>query len=290
MYRAIPVANKACAERARNRHHEMHKERIKQMKAQVDNSEPHVIHMDHVRHNLKREQMLEERYCQIDRDNTMLLQRMSEMMKQTRTPTRSASGPPSLGRDARKHELMRITQENGAILKRIQHAQPVYNHVQWEDSYRKSTGYLKNATEYPLVLRKNASKGGGSLTPASRSQSRASLPGASSSGSQSPDHLKYVLKQGQSLGQKYYLLEMATDGRMLAIHAYDGGQMDGSESLSLVVKEREHRTLYREAHGDYSLIAQKLYVDGGRLCIDQSGGPLGAGRKGRGAGAMGATM
>merc|ERR1719199_1890482 len=62
---------------------------------------------------------------------------------------RSKSGPPSLNRDLRKMELNRITQENQAILKRIQKAQPIYNHVEWEDSYRKNEAYLKNVCEYP---------------------------------------------------------------------------------------------------------------------------------------------
>lgn len=38
--------------------------------------------------------------------------------------------------DHRKKELLRITNENQAILKRIQGAQPMYNHVQWEESHK----------------------------------------------------------------------------------------------------------------------------------------------------------
>merc|ERR1719456_2115685 len=79
---------------------------------------------------------------------------------------RALSGPPSLNRDLRKTELMRITQENQAILKRIQKAQPIYNHVEWEDSYRRSEVYLRNKCEYPPTARgKTSSRGGGSLMP-----------------------------------------------------------------------------------------------------------------------------
>merc|ERR1719235_461235 len=74
------------------------------------------------------------------------------MRKTTYTNERAKSGPPSLNRDLRKTELMRITQENQAILKRIQKAQPVYNHVAWEDAYRKSGAYLRNTCEYPPAL------------------------------------------------------------------------------------------------------------------------------------------
>merc|ERR1719356_853606 len=140
MFRAIPVGNKLCAERTRQKNLELHRQRIKAMKPQVDTSEPNVVHLDHLRTNLKREQLLEERYFEIDRENKILLQKMSDIMKHTTYGgERARSGPPSLNRDLRKMELMRITQENQAILKRIQKAQPIYNHVEWEDSYRQST-------------------------------------------------------------------------------------------------------------------------------------------------------
>merc|ERR1719221_1728310 len=59
-----------------------------------------------------------------------------------------------MNRDARKVDLMRITQENQGLLKRIQTAQPVYNHVEWSDSHRKNQVYMKNACEYPPSLHK----------------------------------------------------------------------------------------------------------------------------------------
>merc|ERR1719350_735255 len=115
------------------------------MRPLVDNKEPKVCQFDHIRCNLKREQLLEERYYQIDKENRILLQKMSDIMKNPSYSTiRSRSGPPSLNRDHRKMELMRITQENLGILKRIQKAQPIYNHVEWEDSRRQNTAYLRN--------------------------------------------------------------------------------------------------------------------------------------------------
>merc|ERR1740123_622605 len=65
--------------------------------------------------NLKKEQMLEERYTEIDRENRILLKKMSDIAKQT--PPNSArvpGGPHSLNRDARKRELLRITSDNQA--------------------------------------------------------------------------------------------------------------------------------------------------------------------------------
>jgi len=295
MYRAIPVGNKLCAERNRQRNQELHRQRLRAMKPQVDTTVPDVVHLDHLKNNLKREQLLEERYFEIDRENKILLQKMSDIMRHTTyNDGRAKSGPPSLNRDLRKTELMRITQENQAILKRIQKAQPIYNHVEWEDSYRRSENYLRNKCEFPPMPSsrgKSSSRGAESLMPlgatkpssasgemgAMSSSARSGIATARSAGdaekpSRAPgghqDDLRYVLKEGKKIGSTYFLIEMVTDGRTLAISAYDG---DAQRTLELLVSEKNHRRLYREAEGDYNLVAERLRIEGGQLVLDRSG-------------------
>jgi E3 ubiquitin-protein ligase TRIP12 len=261
------------------------------MKPQVDTTIPQVAHLDHLRNNLKREQLLEERYFEIDRENKILLQKMSDIMRNTTyTNERAKSGPPSLNRDLRKTELMRITQENQSILKRIQKAQPIYNHVEWEDSYRRSETYLRNKCEFPPMDsgRGKTSSRGGSMMPLigtkpgsaggedmrSSSARNPLISGRSAGDTDKPrtapsgpeEDMRYVLKEGKKLGTTYYLIEMVTDGRTLAISAYDG---DAQRTLELLVNEKNHRRLYRECAGDYNLVAERLRVEGGQLVIDQ---------------------
>jgi len=272
------VASKACAARVRQREQELMKTRIRNMKPQIDTRPPETMALDHVRNNLKREQLLEERYHAIDRDNRILLQKMSDIMK---TPsvksgaTRSHSGPVSLVRDARKAELSRITQENHAILKRIQQAQPVYSHVEWDDSYRKSLVYMKNGCEYPLALKKKTVQRSSSLAPlagkgmaATTGSLKSFAPGEIGGNDPSATDLRYVLKEAQNISGAFYLVEMATDGRNLAITAYDD---KAKTTLELLVNEANHRKLYREYKGDYKAIAAKLCLDGDRLFINQEG-------------------
>jgi len=275
MYRSIPVANKACAERVRSRAQELHVERIKNMRSSIDTTEPAVAHLDHLRNNLKREQMLEERYHNIDRENRLLLQKMSDMMKQEQKPSaKPARRTQSLTRGSRKHEAMRITRENSDILRRIREVQPVYSHVALEESYRRNFEHLKNITEYPLVLKKKSSAPG-SLAGLNNAMSSSSpdFGARAGRGQNSGDELTYVLKEGKHLGKQYYLIEMATDGRTLAISAHDSEQR---KTLELVVKEQNHRKLYREFHGDYSRMAERLYLENERLHIRMSEGPLGS--------------
>lgn len=250
------------------------------MRPQVDTTVPSTAQFDHVRNNLKGEQLLEERYREIDRENRILLQKMSDVMKQQSYSTpRARSGPPSLNRDARKTELTRITQENFAILKRIQQAQPVYNHIAWEDEYRKSFGYLKNTAEYPVVLKRkasNASNTGYPMSVQSRQDPSKSEAGGLVRDASDPgagEELRYVFKEGKRIGEGYYLVEMATDGWTLAISAYEG---ESQQNLELVVNERNHRKLYRECKGDYGLLADRLVVEDGQLFVDAGVSPLSA--------------
>merc|ERR1719261_820692 len=80
------------------------------------------------------------------------------------------------------------------------------------------------------------------------------------------EDLRYVLKEGKKIGSTYYLVEMVTDGRTLAISAYDG---DAQRTLELLVSEKNHRRLFREAGGDYNLIAERLRVQNDQLVLDQ---------------------
>jgi len=260
----------------------MHRDRVRNVRSQVDTALPVVAHMEHVRNNLKKEQMLEDRYSEIDRENRILLKKMSEIMRHevVETPREKRQpGPQSLNRDARKKELLRITKENQSILKRIQQAQPVYNHIEWEGSSRKNVNYLKNIAEYPLVLRSargaNRSSELVALDLDGRPKeemltARSEKSGVKGGADYGDEGARYVLKEGLRIGDTYYLVEMSTDGRALNISAYDG---DTQTLLELVVQEKVHRRVYRETNGDYAAIARHLRVDGrGRLVLDDDFG------------------
>lgn len=76
--------------------------------------------------NYKKEQMMEARFTEIERDNRILLEKMTEIMKNGRgnrpntQHAKTQSPRKSLNNDKRKLSLMRITLENQLILKRLQ--------------------------------------------------------------------------------------------------------------------------------------------------------------------------
>jgi len=61
----------------------------------------------------------------------------------------------SLNKDRRKRELQKITKQNQQILKRIQEAQPTYDHLKWEDEARAHDDILENICEFKTIKHRN---------------------------------------------------------------------------------------------------------------------------------------
>jgi hypothetical protein len=55
----------------------------------------------------------------------------------------------SLNRNVRKQELIKITQENQAILKRLQAKQATYSVEKWEDQFQMAERYRMMHSENP---------------------------------------------------------------------------------------------------------------------------------------------
>jgi len=267
---SLKTASKACSKRVWEREHDAHRARIQTVKPATDMTLPMTCGMDHIRNNLKKEQILEGRYMEIDRENRILLRKMSDMMKKPNPFTANKAHGHCSGsnKDARKHALMAVTKENQRLLKSIQEVQPVYNHKKWEEHYHNSGVLLRNCATYPVITRLPRVKSSPSILmrmeTAGGDGSAAAL-GQSGGGD---DDVKYVLKEGKRIGETYFLVEMSTDGRTLNISAYDG---DTQTSLELVVAEKNHRQLYREAQGDYAQIANRLRVEDNRLKLKGAG-------------------
>lgn len=58
----------------------------------------------------------------------------------------------SLNRDVRKKELLKITIENQAILKRLQDKTSNYSVHKWEEEFRHKEKIMRNMCEYPFIL------------------------------------------------------------------------------------------------------------------------------------------
>lgn len=75
--KAAPVANYVTYDRHRQTQHKKHRRKVNAVKASVDATVPR-SHANR-RPNVKREQILEERYYEIERDNRHLLKKIYDM-------------------------------------------------------------------------------------------------------------------------------------------------------------------------------------------------------------------
>ncbi len=131
MYRVMPVQSKVIEKKLQNIQHEYHERRMREVKSCLDERAQGTLQnagttkVKQIR-NYKKEQMMEARFTEIERDNRILLERMTSIMKNGRgnrpntQQAKTQSPRKSLNNDKRKLSLMRITLENQLILKRLQ--------------------------------------------------------------------------------------------------------------------------------------------------------------------------
>ena len=180
-YKACPSVNPLVTQRYIRNRQRKHKKKLRHIKSTVDNKPP-AHWQNRPTRNLKKEQMMEERYSTIERENRILLSKMSYIMQHNTLDNFNRLKPKSLNREFRKRELIRITNENQAILRRIQKSEPTYNHLKWEEDRKVHEGYLRNIVLYkfgqgPGGAAGPGTPGGARLSPGARPRSAAASAG-----------------------------------------------------------------------------------------------------------------
>ena len=146
--KALPTLNKHTDKKAYEKSKAKHLEKLNNIKSSIDTSAP--PRRNHLRRNRKKEQMMEERFAKIERENRILLEKMSHIMQNNTLDNKNGSSKyaHSLNKESRKRELSKITQQNQSILRRIQEKEPTYDHYLWEEEAAQNTKYGANVREY----------------------------------------------------------------------------------------------------------------------------------------------
>ena len=119
------------------------------MKCSIDNKMPKQA--SHLKTNAKKNALMEERFANIERENRMLLEKMSYIIaKKGGIDNKNCSMQygRSLNKDRRKRELQKITKQNQLILSRIQESQPTYDHLAWAEDARQNQQFMANICEF----------------------------------------------------------------------------------------------------------------------------------------------
>eukprot|EP01029_Cantina_marsupialis_P021055 TRINITY_DN4_c0_g6_i1.p1 TRINITY_DN4_c0_g6~~TRINITY_DN4_c0_g6_i1.p1 ORF type:complete len:384 (+),score=137.02 TRINITY_DN4_c0_g6_i1:73-1224(+) len=144
--KALPSVNRLISGKINEKNRQMHLKKLKSIKSTVDNGKPkkHA----HLRRNLKKEQMMDERYSEIERENRILLSKMSSIMHERTIDNRNTLKPKSLNREYRKRELVKITDQNQQILRRIQASRPTYDHSKWLNERKENEQHISRISEF----------------------------------------------------------------------------------------------------------------------------------------------
>ncbi|XP_076807688.1 sperm axonemal maintenance protein CFAP97D1-like [Clavelina lepadiformis] len=143
-----PANNKLLKKRWDQSRFDFHRRNVTQAMPVIDNRPPETYMHLHLK--LKKLQMEEERLAIVERDNRILMEKMSYIMRtKSRVDNWNNYERKSLNKTKRQRELLRVTHENQAILKRLSSKLPHYNRFVWEDAWRVNQGYMANISKYP---------------------------------------------------------------------------------------------------------------------------------------------
>ncbi|KAM8976768.1 uncharacterized protein CFAP97D2 [Pelodytes ibericus] len=144
----LPCGNKYLQQKWDKTYYDEHKRKVQSAKPMVDTSRPPTY--VHLNMKLKKLKLEEERLSVIERDNNLLLDKMSTIMRtKGRVDNKNDYEAKSLNKEKREQELLRVSKENHAILDRITKCEPQYQAEKWHEDWLKSEKYMDSIARYP---------------------------------------------------------------------------------------------------------------------------------------------
>lgn len=159
MNRATPSPNKLLKKKWDDRNLEIHQKKLRNVKSNLRTSSSNVQSASKI--NAKKFQQQEgniysDRYTQIEKDNRVLLERMSSLNKSSTHSilplTQRARSMNDAKQRKRKRDLVEITMNNYRLLRRLQQSKSVYNVNRFENDRRVQERRLKHMCEFPYKL------------------------------------------------------------------------------------------------------------------------------------------
>ncbi|KAJ8310591.1 hypothetical protein KUTeg_012456 [Tegillarca granosa] len=144
----LPTHNKLLQKRWDDTYYNEHRRKVATVVPMVDTRAPPTYMHLHLK--LKKLQLEEERLATIERDNRILLEKMSYIMRtRGRVDNKNNYEYKSLNREKRQRELLRVTKENQQILSRITNRKPDYSHKKLLDDWDENQKFMDNISHFP---------------------------------------------------------------------------------------------------------------------------------------------
>ncbi|CAI9547418.1 unnamed protein product [Staurois parvus] len=104
----------------------------------------------HLNLKLKKLKLEEERLSTIERDNHLLLEKMSTIMRtKGRIDNKNNYVAKSLNQEKRAQELLKVSRENESIEGRLTKCEPQYRVEKWHEDWVKAEKYMDSIAKYP---------------------------------------------------------------------------------------------------------------------------------------------
>lgn len=143
-----PVASKLLQKRWDEKHFSDHRRAVTGVKPEIDTTPP--VTFMHLHLKLKKLQLEEERLATIERDNRILLEKMSHTMRNKgQLDNINTAVPKSLSKGRRERELVRIAKENMNMLARISNKRPAISREAHEKEWKENLQFMSNISSFP---------------------------------------------------------------------------------------------------------------------------------------------
>ncbi|XP_062389410.1 uncharacterized protein cfap97d2 [Sardina pilchardus] len=138
--------------------YDMHQKKVSSAKATISRTPPKTY--DHLISKTKKKKLEEDRMSIIERDNNMLLEKISHIMRTTgRIDNTNNYISKRLGSAKRQQDLLHITEENLRILHRLAQCGPNYSIQLWRDDWVRTCTLMESIGRYPRMNSVQSLKG-----------------------------------------------------------------------------------------------------------------------------------
>ncbi|KAA8587915.1 hypothetical protein FQN60_001109 [Etheostoma spectabile] len=144
----LPTGNKYLQQKWDKTSYDLHRGKVKSAKPTINTSPPKTY--VHLAVKLKKQKLEEEWTMKIQRENNMLLEKISHIKRTTGgIDSKNYYDRKSLGKEKQQLELLRITKENQMILSRLSQCRSHYNLRSWNEDWLKTLKVMDSIARYP---------------------------------------------------------------------------------------------------------------------------------------------
>ncbi|KAJ3216281.1 hypothetical protein HDU67_009716 [Dinochytrium kinnereticum] len=150
-----PCANRLLAKRWDDAARDRHRQKLATIKAYIDNTPPK--RHGHLQLRLKKLQLEDENLGKIERENLILLERMSRQMSapqgfsgiDSEYRLKKVLQKPPASERKKKEEKQQIEQANLMLMQRVEAREPHYHQELWDEERRTNLSYFQRISRFP---------------------------------------------------------------------------------------------------------------------------------------------